>query len=129
MEGAYEGPQHGAAQGGSRGLGPDAGGRCERGVEPAFVEPGLDLATDMLVKRCGGKPSKAKVAGKAPIEKRVIAFDLARIEKLTGLKLKDAEVKGILEKLGCALDAKVKTVKVTVPTWRPDNLGPAALVE
>lgn len=129
IESAYFDPQRTATTGRKTGLVTDARYRFERGVDPAFVEPGLDLATDMIVKLCGGKPSKAKVAGKAPIEKRVIAFDFARIEKLTGLKLKDAEVKGILEKLGCTLDAKGKTVKVTVPTWRPDIHGPADLVE
>ena len=129
IESAYFDPQRTATTGRKTGLVTDARYRFERGVDPAFVEPGLDLATDMILKLCGGKPSKAKVAGKAPIEKRVIAFDFARIEKLTGLKLKDAEVKGILEKLGCTLDAKSKTVKVTVPTWRPDIHGPADLVE
>jgi phenylalanyl-tRNA synthetase beta chain len=129
IESAYFDPQRTATTGRKTGLVTDARYRFERGVDPAFVEPGLDLATDMILKLCGGKPSKAKVAGKAPVEKRVIAFDFARIEKLTGLKLKDAEVRGILEKLGCALDAKGKTVKVTVPTWRPDIHGPADLVE
>lgn len=129
IESAYFDPQRTATTGRKTGLVTDARYRFERGVDPAFVEPGLDLATDMIVKLVGGKPSKAKVAGKAPIERRVIAFDFARIEKLTGLKLKDAEVKGILEKLGCTLDAKGKTMKVTVPTWRPDIHGPADLVE
>jgi phenylalanyl-tRNA synthetase beta chain len=133
IESAYFDPQRTAATGRKTGLVTDARYRFERGVDPAFVEAGLDLATDMILKLCGGVPSKAKVAGKAPIEKRVIPFDFARIEKLTGLKLKDAEIKDILQKLGCTLDAKSdsksKTVKVTVPTWRPDIHGPADLVE
>jgi phenylalanyl-tRNA synthetase beta chain len=133
IESAYFDPQRTATTGRKTGLVTDARYRFERGVDPAFVEPGLDLATDMILKLCGGTPSKAKVAGKAPIEKRVIAFDFARIEKLTGLKLKDAEVKGILQKLGFVLDAKSDskgtTAKVTVPTWRPDIHGPADIVE
>ena len=83
----------------------------------------------MIVKLTGGEPSKAKVAGKAPVKKRVISFDFGGIEKLTGLKLKDTEIKGILERLGCTLEAKGKTVKVTVPTWRPDIHVSADLVE
>ena len=129
IESAYFDPPRTAATGRKTGLMTDARYRFERGVDPAFVLPGLDLATDMIVKLCGGAPSKAKVAGKVPAEKRVVAFDLARVEKLTGLKLKDAEIKGILEKLGCKLDAKDKTAKVTLPTWRPDLHGPADLVE
>ncbi len=107
----------------------DARYRFERGVDPASVMPGLDLATDMILKLCGGEPSKAKIAGKVPAAKRVVPFDFARVAKLTGLTLKDSEIKSILEKLGCTLEAKGKTFKVTVPTWRPDIHGPADLVE
>ncbi len=129
IESAYFDPQRTAATGRRSGLMTDARYRFERGVDPASVMAGLDLATDMILKLCGGEPSKAKVAGKPPVAKRVIPFDFARVAKLTGLKLKDSEIKTILEKLGCTLDAKTKTVKVTVPTWRPDIHGPADLVE
>ncbi len=129
IESAYFDPVRTAATGRKTGLMTDARYRFERGVDPASVMPGLDLATDMIVKFCGGAPSKAKVAGKVPAEKRVVAFDLARAEKLTGLKLKDSEIKGVLEKLGCTLEAKGKALKVTLPTWRPDLHGPVDLVE
>ena len=132
IECAYFDPQRTAATGRRLGLMTDARYRFERGVDPASVLTGLDLATDMILKLVGGEPSKVKVAGKPPVSKRVIAFDFARVEQLTGLKLKDAEIKGILEKLGCALEAKgekSKSFKVTVPTWRPDIHGPADLVE
>jgi len=129
IESAYFDPLRTAATGRRSGLVTDARYRFERGVDPASVLPGLDLATDMILKLCGGEPSKAKVAGKVPAKKCVIAFDPARVERLTGLKLKEAEIKGILQKLGCTLDAKGKLLKVTVPTWRPDIHGPADLVE
>ena len=129
IESAYFDPQRTAATGRRSGLMTDARYRFERGVDPASTLPGLDLATDMILKLCGGEPSKAKIAGKVPAAKRVIPFDFARVAKLTGLTLKDSEIKTILEKLGCTLDAKTKTVKVTVPTWRPDIHGPADLVE
>jgi phenylalanyl-tRNA synthetase beta chain len=133
IESAYFDPLRTAATGRKTGLMTDARYRFERGIDPASTLPALDLATDMILKACGGTPSKAKVAGKDPAAKRVVAFDLARVEQLTGLKLKDSEIKGILEKLGCKLDvksdAKGKAVKVTLPTWRPDLHGPADLVE
>jgi len=129
IECAYFDPQRTAATGRKTGLMTDARYRFERGVDPASELPGLDLATDMILKLAGGEPSKAKVAGKAPVGKRVIPFELGRVEKLTGLKLKDSEIKGILEKLGCELEQKAKGFKVTVPTWRPDLSGPADLVE
>jgi phenylalanyl-tRNA synthetase beta chain len=129
IESAYFDPLRTAATGRKTGLMTDARYRFERGIDPASVRPGLDLATDMILKFCGGKPSKAKVAGREPVEPLVVAFDFGRVARLTGLKLKDAEIKAILEQLGCTLDTKSKPVKVTVPTWRPDIHGPADLVE
>jgi phenylalanyl-tRNA synthetase beta chain len=129
IECAYFDPLRTAATGRKTGLVTDARYRFERGVDPASVTTGLDQATDMILKLCGGEPSKAKIAGKVPAKKTIIAFEPARVAKLTGLELKDAEIKGILEKLGCALETKGKAWKVTVPTWRPDIHGPADLVE
>jgi phenylalanyl-tRNA synthetase beta chain len=83
----------------------------------------------MIVKFCGGEVSKAKVAGKEPIETRVIPFDFVRIEKLSGVKLPDAEIATILTDLGFKIEGKPQAAKVTVPTWRPDVHGPADLVE
>jgi phenylalanyl-tRNA synthetase beta chain len=83
----------------------------------------------MIVKFCGGEVSKMKVAGKEPIESRVIPFDFARVEKLTGLKLPEAEISKTLQALGFKIDGKPNAAKVSVPTWRPDVHGPADLVE
>ncbi|MEQ1697959.1 MAG: phenylalanine--tRNA ligase subunit beta [Hyphomicrobiaceae bacterium] len=110
----------------------DARYRFERGIDPASVMPGLDQATDMIVKLCGGTPSKHKLAGKPPVEPRAISFDFSRVEKLTGVKLKDIEIKTILEALGCTLDGKGAAkgaVTVIAPTWRPDIHGSADLIE
>jgi len=129
IESAYFDPARTAATGRKTGLVTDARYRFERGVDPASVLPGLDIATDMILKLAGGKPSKAKVAGKPPAEPRVIDFDFGRVAKLTGIEIADAEIKSILEKLGCSVAGKGKAAKVTVPTWRPDIHGPADLVE
>ena len=129
IESAYFSPLRTAATGRKTGLVTDARYRFERGVDPASVRPGLDLATDMILKLCGGEPSKAKVAGKEPIENRVIAFDYARIGKLSGLDISNADVSKILHALGFAVDGKPSAAKVTVPTWRPDVHGAADLVE
>jgi phenylalanyl-tRNA synthetase beta chain len=129
IESAWFDPLRTAATGRKTGLQTDARYRFERGVDPATVRPGLDLATDMILKLCGGEASKAKVAGKEPIEARVIPFDFARVEKLTGVKLSDAEISKTLKALGFKIDGKPNAAKVTVPTWRPDVHGSADLVE
>ncbi|HET6388492.1 phenylalanine--tRNA ligase subunit beta [Hyphomicrobium sp.] len=129
IESAYFDPVRTAATGRKVGLQTDARYRFERGVDPASERPGLDLATDMIIRFCGGEPTKAKIAGKEPIEKRVISFDFARIEKLSGVKLSNEEISDTLKALGFTIEGQPNTAKVTVPTWRPDVHGPADLVE
>jgi len=129
IECAYFDPQRTAATGRKGGLQTDARYRFERGVDPAFVEPGLDLATQMVLDLAGGEPSRRRVTGTPPIETVRIDFDTRRIEKLAGLKLKDAEIKKTLEALGCTLEGKGPQLQVTTPSWRPDIHGSADLVE
>lgn len=138
IESAWFDPVRTATTGRKAGITSDARYRFERGVDPASVRPGLDLATDMILEFCGGKPSKAVVAGKEPAEKRVIAFDTGRIEKLTGVQLTPAEILGTLTALGCTVEGQDASkgatkgggkVSVTVPTFRPDIHGAADLVE
>ena len=129
IESAYFDPLRTASTGRKAQLQTDARYRFERGIDPAFVVPGLDMATDMVLKLAGGKPSRMKLAGEPPVKKVELTLDFARVEKLGGLKLKDAEIKSILEALGCKVEGKSDAAKVTVPTWRPDIHGPADLVE
>ncbi len=91
--------------------------------------PGLDLATQMILKICGGKPSKATVAGKVPDGRHSISFDTAQVAKLAGLDLPDSEIRSILEALGCDVLGKGSVITVTTPSWRPDIHGAADLVE
>lgn len=129
IECAYFDPVRTAETGRKNGIISDARYRFERGVDPAFVEPGLDLATDMVRKMCGGEPSKALVAGTAPVENRVIAFDFDRVEKLTGLAVKPKDIRRILSAIGCGIDGKGTKVDVSIPSWRPDMHGAADIVE
>ena len=41
------------------GINSDARYRFERGVDPAFMLPGLELATQMVLDLCGGKPPRS----------------------------------------------------------------------
>ena len=101
IESAYFDPARTAQTGRKTGLVTDARYRFERGVDPQSVLPGLDLATQMILKICGGKPSKATVAGNEPDGRRSISFDTAQVAKLAGLELPESEIRSILEALGC----------------------------
>ena len=60
------------------GINSDARYRFERGVDPAFMLPGLELATRMVLDLCGGTPSEIVVAGSVEPHERVIDFPLVR---------------------------------------------------
>jgi phenylalanyl-tRNA synthetase beta chain len=129
IECAYFDPARTAQTGRKAGIITDARYRFERGVDPAFVVPGLDLATDLLLEMCGGMPSKAKVAGKVPQGGDVISFDFGKVRRLTGVDMGAEAGRSILEAIGCDVQGKGPQWKVTTPTWRPDIHGPTDLVE
>ncbi len=122
-------PLRTAATGRKTGLVTDARYRFERGVDSESVLPGLDLATQMIHKLCGGKPTHTVVAGKVPDTRRSIFFDVGQVAKLAGLKLPAKDIRGILEALGCEVLGKGDVLTVTTPSWRPDIHGSADLVE
>jgi phenylalanyl-tRNA synthetase beta chain len=129
IECAYFDPLRTAATGRKAGVQSDARYRFERGVDPAFIRPGLDLATAMMLEVAGGTPSRARIAGAPPEAKTVISFSFGMVEKLGGIKLPEKEMRATLEALGFAIDGKGDVVKVSAPSWRPDVHGAADLVE
>ncbi|MGB3809140.1 MAG: phenylalanine--tRNA ligase subunit beta [Parvibaculum sp.] len=130
IESAYFDPVRTAKTGRATGIISDARYRFERGVDPAFTVPGLELATKMVLELCGGTPSNLVVAGKVPDTHKVISFDPMRVEKLTGLTLARAQGESILKALGFGVSEKSGgLLDVSVPSWRPDIDGQADLVE
>ena len=107
----------------------DARYRFERGVDPAFMIPGLELATKMVLDLAGGAPSEIVVAGDPHGEDRVIDFPLSELKRLAGLNVPLAEVRRVLGHLGFFVAGQGEAVKVAVPSWRPDVQGKADLVE
>jgi phenylalanyl-tRNA synthetase beta chain len=129
IESAYFDPKRTGRTGRKLGIQSDARFRFERGVDPDFVVPGLELATDLVLQICGGTPSKITIAGKAPKPNRPFKFDIGLVKRLSGLDLSPAEIKRLLAALGVALDGRGKHLKASPPSWRPDISGPADLVE
>jgi phenylalanyl-tRNA synthetase beta chain len=118
------------AQTGRRlGINSDARYRFERGVDPAFMLPGLELATQMVLDLCGGTPSQVTVAGGALPPARVIDFPVGEVKRLTGLDVTLPDIRRVLGALGFTVAGEGRTVKVMVPSWRPDIEGKADLVE
>jgi phenylalanyl-tRNA synthetase beta chain len=107
----------------------DARYRFERGVDPAFMLPGLELATQMVLDLCGGEASEVIVAGDPTPKEKVIDFPLSELPRLAGVKLPLADVRRVLEKLGFFAAGQGERMKVAVPSWRPDVHGRADIVE
>ena len=129
IECAYFDPIRTATTGRKTGIISDARYRFERGVDPEFVSPGLDVATDLVLQFCGGTPSKRLIAGTKPEGHRIVTFDFDQIERLTGTKIAKKDSRKMLEAIGCSVEGKGPASKVTTPSWRPDMHGSADLVE
>ena len=129
IEAALWDPFNIAQTGRKLGIQSDARYRFERGVDPAFLLPGLELATQMVIELCGGTPSDIALAGNPEIPERVIDFPLSELKRLAGLDVPLAEVQRVLGRLGFEVAGQDKKVKIYVPSWRPDVHGPADIVE
>ncbi len=110
----------------------DARYRFERGIDPAFVAPGLEIATHLILELCGGEPSEVIVAGAEPEWRRQYLLRPERMSGLGGLHVPPDESRGILEALGCTVAEASEhdgSLGVSPPSWRGDIEGEADLVE
>lgn len=125
LESAFWDPITIAATGRALKINSDARYRFERGVDPAFTRDGLELATQMILDLCGGEASEVVEDGAALDVSRAYRLDPARVVSLVGMDIPEAEQRATLTALGFVLDGDM----AHVPSWRPDVLGEADLVE
>lgn len=118
-----------ARTGRSLGIITDARYRFERGVDPEFMVPGLELATRMVLDLCGGKPTESTVVGYTGHRPKMVSFPVAEVKRLTGIDVPTDESRSILSRLGFAAQGEGDVIEVSVPSWRPDIDGKADIVE
>jgi len=126
IECAYFTPEAIARTGQKLALTSDARTRFERGVDPAFLDQGLAIATDYVLRLCGGTATGVTRAGTPPTGPRVITHQPGRVATLGGLDVAEDRQRDILERLGFVIG---DGWQVTVPSWRRDVEGVADLVE
>jgi phenylalanyl-tRNA synthetase beta chain len=98
----------------------DAKYRFERGIDPNSIQEGLELATELILKICGGEASKFVVTGQSTQVNKIIKFEIEKFEKLIGIPITISETNKILSSLGFKCKKEKKYLKVEIPTWRPD---------
>jgi phenylalanyl-tRNA synthetase beta chain len=132
IESAWFDPARIARAGRKQAIISDARYRFERGVDPQFVLPGLELCTQYILEWCGGEASDVVIAGALPHPHKPILFDPAFVESFGGIKIARERIIEILDDLGFVVEdhaPKEKTLHVVPPSWRHDVDGPADLVE
>ena len=125
VESAYWTPIQIAMTGRKLKINSDARYRFERGVDPVFTPVGCDLATQMILDIAGGEASEMIVAGAVPDVSRSYTLDTDRVKSLVGMDISAADQVKHLTDLGFVVDGD----QAHVPSWRPDVLGSADLVE
>jgi len=129
VEAALFDPIRIATSGRKLGIESDARYRFERGVDPAFVESGMEIATRLVMDLCGGEPSNVVVAGTGPEWRKDVDLRKSRVKDLGGVEVPVTEMIEILEKLGFSPKDNGDLIQVAVPSWRMDVDGEADLVE
>jgi len=152
IECAYFTPENIAKTGQKLMLASDARQRFERGVDPAFLDDGLELATALVLELCGGTASEITRAGTPPTEPRTVSYDPAQCLSLGGIDVAADRQTAILEALGfevlCSREGgdpspdgstteeremgpglRRGNWAITVPTWRRDVQGWQDIVE
>ncbi|ESZ32369.1 phenylalanine--tRNA ligase subunit beta [Mesorhizobium sp. L2C066B000] len=129
IESALWDPITTARTGRTLGIITDARYRFERGVDPEFIVPGVELATKLVLEFCGGEPTETEVVGYAGYKPKIVSFPISEVKRLTGIEVPKAESLDILTRLGFKPSGSGDVVDVAVPSWRPDVDGKADLVE
>ena len=129
LEAAYFHPSSIRKTASNLGIDTDAKYRFERGIDPNSIIEGLEVATNLIVKICGGEASKFSVEGKSKVKNKILEIDQTKFKKVIGIPMPSGEAKKILNSLG--FDTKIKKNKflVKIPTWRPDIYQDVDIIE
>ncbi|UNK41628.1 phenylalanine--tRNA ligase subunit beta [Luteimonas sp. S4-F44] len=113
------------------GLHTDAAHRFERGVDPELPRTALEYATRLILDVAGGRagPVTAAELDAHLAQPRTIALRRARLARVLGLTVDDAEVERILRALGLEVVADADGWQVTAPTRRFDLAIEEDLIE
>src|SRR4249919_4131063 len=131
LEAAHFAPDAIIGRGRKLGLHTDAGHRFERGVDPELPRIAIEYATKLIVEIAGGAPGpvvEAVLPEHLP-QPRSVPLRRARLARVLGVEVADAEVERILRALGLSVTATADGWSITTPTRRFDLAIEEDLIE
>jgi phenylalanyl-tRNA synthetase beta chain len=106
----------------------EASKRFERGVDPDIAGVALQRCVDLLVQHGGATPAPGYTVVGDPQPPPLIVIAASRPQTLAGMPIPPEDVAAHLVAVGCTVEG-TDVLRVRPPTWRPDLLQPADLVE
>tara|TARA_Y100001970_G_scaffold44557_1_gene55692 strand:- start:698 stop:3100 length:2403 start_codon:yes stop_codon:yes gene_type:complete len=111
------------------GINTDAKYRFERGIDPNSIIEGLEIATELIVRICGGEASKFVITGKNSQKNKILKFAIDNFENLIGIPISTNEAYKILTSLGFKCKKNRKDLTIEIPSWRPDISSDVDIIE
>lgn len=113
------------------GLRTDASGKFEKGLDPYNAQDAIDRACQLIEELGCGDVVDGIVDVKAPLkEKRRIAFDAEKINRLLGTQISIEEMREIFTRLEIEREVQSDgTEMLVIPTFRQDLEGAADIAE
>lgn len=112
------------------GLDTDASHRFQRGMDPEAIPAAAHRVVELILTVAGGRvEGPAADAYPRPWTPPVVALRPKRVSHLLGVEVPEKEVRAHLEPLGLIVEGSGATLKVRVPSWRPDLTREVDLIE
>jgi phenylalanyl-tRNA synthetase beta chain len=106
----------------------EASKRFERGVDPEIAGIALQRCIDLLSEHGGASAAPGYTVVGDPLAPQAIVMSALRPQSLAGMAISPGDVRAHLEAVGCTVEG-IDVLRVQPPTWRPDLLQPADLIE
>lgn len=128
LEAAHFAPEVVARMARRHKLSSEASRRFERGVDRDLA-PYASARCAALLLEFGGGHYVGMTAVESPTVEHVISMSVTEPGDVAGMAIEAATVVASLEGVGCAVEVSDDELAVTAPSWRPDLVDPADLVE
>jgi phenylalanyl-tRNA synthetase beta chain len=132
LEAAHFAPEAIIGRSRKLGLHTDAAHRFERGVDPDLPRTAIEVATRLVADLAGGKPGpvlEARIEGDVSAHRAPVLLRRARLARVLGIAIADADVERILASLGLDATATAGGWQVVPPPRRFDIAIEEDLIE